>query len=99
MVVKVGFFGRVLVADVDDEGGRIFEVGVGRIASLNFETVFGDEYAASEEVVFVGAARMSEDEVGHVRFGTGRRIEEKAILFIWWVGWDGREKAQEGRGD
>jgi hypothetical protein len=67
VMIEVVAHGIVLVADIDDGGGGIGEVGGGRLAAHNGHRVEREENAAREELVFVRAAGMGEErgEGGH----------------------------------
>ncbi len=66
MVVEIPVFGLVQAAYVDHANGAIGQVGFDGFPALDFRSVSGEENAAREEFVFVGAAGMSEDGIDHV---------------------------------
>lgn len=81
MMVEIPIFGLVQAAHVDHANGGIRQVGFDGLPALDFRSVSGEENAAGQEFVFVGAAGMSEDGIDHVlrkrggryRVGEGRQ--------------------------
>jgi hypothetical protein len=66
VVIEIAAVGFVFAADIDDEGGGVVEVCLGRFASYDGSLVEVDEDGAGEEVIFMGAAGVGEDLVhGH----------------------------------
>lgn len=61
VVIEVVKRGIVGVADVDDGGGRIGEIGGSGLAAHDGCGALGEEDAAGKELVFVGTAGVGED--------------------------------------
>ena len=81
MVIEVGLGRIVVIAHIDYADRWVIQIGFFRLTALNLDRILGNENAACEEFVFVGAAWMSEDEFGHIRgkdgtvgFHVGRSI-------------------------
>ncbi len=65
MVVEIPVFGLVQAAYVDHANGGVGQVGFDGFPALDFRSVSGEENAAREKFVFMGAAGMSENGFVH----------------------------------
>lgn len=65
VMIEIAVFGFVPMPDVDDVSVWVAQIRFGRFAPLDLDGALREQYAASEEFVFVGAARMGEDGFGH----------------------------------
>ena len=66
MVIEIVELSIMNAADINDTNCGVGQILIGRFAPLDGSTMQMGEYAASEEVVFVGSTRMGHDGLdGH----------------------------------